>query len=139
MHVGMTETGAGQISWNYEEFDTFPLSPMFMSPEKIEALKNAHEEKKPPCVLNGFRSLITNTYLAATEAAFIFLGRDNNKYVVVETEEGPEHVETIGLVTNWHTTSDSRKIVIAQSKAFEWPIQEDPMAAFVKEILANNV
>ena len=107
IHVAMTNTGQGQITWNYQGHDTFPLSPINLHPDLMAAVLGLQEEKKPPCELNSFRPLILNTYMAAVNALFIFLGKDITKEIM--TEEG-EVLEIKGLSSTWITTHRSMEL-----------------------------
>jgi molybdopterin/thiamine biosynthesis adenylyltransferase len=41
LHVGMSQMGTGQVSWNYKDFDTFPFSPQNMAPGDYLAARDA--------------------------------------------------------------------------------------------------
>lgn len=80
MHMGMSETGTGFVSWNYGDYDTFPYSPAALDPSKLDAIRkqitaDKEEGKKiPPCELSANRPLIMNTVLAGLDSMSAFLG-----------------------------------------------------------------
>jgi len=117
LHMGMSEKGSGNVSWNFKSIDTFPLSPAKLTSRARKALKELkHDEKLAPCVLNSFRSLIFNTSIAGVDALFNFLAIDPAKQF--------EHIHNghpyLGLVTNWNTSLNSFNHVpeLIMSEAF---------------------
>lgn len=125
LHVGMAQMGQGNVSWNFGEYDTFPLSPQWASIAESVALSLAKEAKAkakaeneepsegeddgeglivlPPCELTARRSLIQNTIAAAINALFIFKGAD----VTREMQELTQDEIFMHLVTNWNSTGSS--------------------------------
>lgn len=99
LHAGMAVDGNGQVSWNYKNMDTFPLSPINISPTKKEQLMQAPDVKLPPCQLNAFRQLIRNTAMAAVTAYFISIGIDNTNTF----QKDGENLAARGLFSTWKT------------------------------------
>jgi molybdopterin/thiamine biosynthesis adenylyltransferase len=102
LHVGMSEKGSGYVSWSMSDYDTFPLSPKNTNPKRIKEITEAQKSLVllPPCELNGFRSLVLNTSLAAANAIFIYLGIDNSQ-AIGPTNRAP------GFRSNWATTNNT--------------------------------
>ena len=125
-HVGMAVTGTGEVGWSVQgqtsTYDTFSLSPMQMSQNKIDEQLASVEKKMPPCELNSFRGLIWNTVLACVNSLFIFLGKDTTKEIFIENE----HVEQQGLLTSWSSNTTSHQHHDYMLKAADWPKVETP-------------
>jgi molybdopterin/thiamine biosynthesis adenylyltransferase len=102
IHAGMSEKGSGYVSWSTNDYDTFPLSPKNTNPKRTKEIAEAQKNLKslPPCELNGFRSLVINTSLAAANALFIYLGIDNSQAI------GPIN-RAPGFKSNWATTNNT--------------------------------
>jgi len=102
IHAGMSEKGSGYVSWSTNDYDTFPLSPKNTNPKRIKEIAEAQKSlvSLPPCELNGFRSLVLNTSLAAANALFIYLGIDNSQII------GPIN-RAPGFKSNWATTNNT--------------------------------
>lgn len=107
MHVGMAQSGSGNISWNFKDFDTFPLSPKYSTTAHSEAVRKPEEEADrelaveslPPCELSARRSLILNTAMAAVNSLFIYRGQD----ITAEMEELTKGEIHMQLVTCWES------------------------------------
>lgn len=105
LHLGMSQQGTGNVSWNFREVDTFPLSPTRMSKKMLEKLENANRgpQTLPPCELNALRGLILCTCQAGLNALFTFLGFDIcNDLDVITT---PAH--DLRYLTSWETDKRS--------------------------------
>ena len=131
-HASMTPTGEGNVSWNYQTTDTFPLSPLTMNSDSIEALAKQDKEKKPPCELNTFRGLIYNTSLAAVNAVFIALGKDGMKFVQVpidpeKPEEGTENIEASGIFANFTANMTGYLFIRQLTSHVEWPKSDEEL------------
>jgi len=124
MHMGMTPEGAGLISWTCEtHHDSFNLSPMNMTAESIKQLTSAHDNKMPPCELNGFRSLILNTVLAGVNSLFIAIGKDSLKEIQIdgELQESP------GTLTTWNTHMRGFELNPQITAVVPWPKSEEEL------------
>jgi len=102
IHAGMSEKGSGYVSWSMSGYDTFPLSPKNTNLKRIKEIAEVQKGLKslPPCELNGFRSLVLNTSIAAANALFIYLGIDNSQAI------GPAN-RAPGFKSNWATTNNT--------------------------------
>lgn len=115
MHVGMAQSGTGNVTWNYKDFDTFPLSPKYAlsAHEAVEGKAEAEVDKElgieslPPCELSARRSLILNTAMSAVNGLFIFRGQD----ITGEMEELTKGEIHMRLVTCWESTMYGHKCV----------------------------
>lgn len=98
LHLGISPKGAGNVTWNYQEHDSFPLSPATTSATQLAAvLADAKDVKLPPCELNALRSLILNTVMAGVAALFTALGKD------ITGEFADITSETHGILSVWDT------------------------------------
>jgi molybdopterin/thiamine biosynthesis adenylyltransferase len=118
LHLGMTTSGAGTITWNYKTFDNFPLSPL-KSQEQQEALLAQEEVSLPPCMLSGFRSLIFNTSIAGVNSLFIFLGKDLTEEFVDPADNSV--IEFQGHLTTWYSTKKTLGVYDLLSESVNWP------------------
>jgi molybdopterin/thiamine biosynthesis adenylyltransferase len=102
IHAGMSEKGSGYVSWSTNDYDTFPLSPKNTDPKRMKEITEAQKRagSLPPCELNGYRSLVLNTSIAAANALFIYLGIDNSQ-AIGPTNRAP------GFKSNWATTNNT--------------------------------
>lgn len=116
MHLGMSYQDTGVVSWNFDDYDNFPLSPTKLSPEVMVKVvqqrmsgKIEEETKLPPCDLNASRGLSTNTINSAVDSLFIFLGRDSASIL---PEELSALREAPGTITTWSTNKTVRNLQI---------------------------
>lgn len=104
LHTGISPTGNGNVQWTYQfngkKVDTFALSPERISSQVLRSMKDGNHRVVPPCELNGLRSLIINTSLAAVNALFIAIGIDNGGFV--KSLESAEDIT--GTLTTWVTS-----------------------------------
>lgn len=131
LHAGMSQMGNGQVTWNYQTFDTFPFSVQNMTPGQwLEMADTLAESEKatdaaaaeevvnaaagvvelPPCELAGKRPLILNTSIAAVNAAFTFMGQDVTKDLQDLTKGQP----FVGLMSCWETTGQSISVELKE-------------------------
>jgi len=130
MHMGMSQNGSGYIGWSYELTDFCQFSPANVDPEKLEELmKQPDPASLPPCMLNSFNGLISNTVMAALNSLFIFMGNDSEGILNELWGEDPKFT---GVATTWNTTSyafsfDKKLITIN-----EWPKTNSVTAEEIK-------
>ena len=115
-HGAISQHGQGRVSWNYQAYDTFPLSPARLTEEQQASVATDKPQTLPPCELTKFRGLIVNTALATVEALFIFLGSDASGEFKALVEDG----STIGLITNWNSTSRGYEWDEKLTEQVEW-------------------
>lgn len=120
IHAGMAQTGVGFVTWNYKEYDSFPYSPANIDPKYLTRTVEKEEHKLPPCELNGFRQMITNTAMATRDSLFLFFGIDiTGEFKQVFEGEG----RILGLMTRWVTSTRNCELDAQQSGSEEWVLR----------------
>lgn len=112
LHSGIDSLGQGQITWNFRDHDTFPLSPanlicLGLSEEKQEN-EPTESVSLPPCELTKLRGLILNTSIATANAACIYLGNDSTKDLFDLIEDLPSH----NIMSSWESGTGFHKPLI---------------------------
>lgn len=98
LHLGISPKGQGHITWNYQDHDTFPLSPKTTSAKNLAAVvEGAKDVKLPPCELNALRSMILLTAITGVTALYIAAGFDISKEFAEFT------TNTQGVLSVWDT------------------------------------
>lgn len=96
LHMGISPKGSGTVTWNYQDHDTFPLSPKTTGAGNLaRAIAGAKDVKLPPCELNALRSLILLTVCSGVTALFIACGSDLSG----EFREWTTHTQ--GILSVW--------------------------------------
>jgi hypothetical protein len=97
LHLGLDALmGAGQVEWNYEDHDTFGLSPLRLVGKTPPA--DPESGVQPPCELVRMRAAGWHVAYMAAVATALYYGFDPLGYLA---EEAPCH----GYLTEWATTA----------------------------------
>lgn len=125
LHLGMSTSGQGNVSWNFGSVDTFPLSPKNLSQKQRKAvLESSEGESLPPCELNSLRGLILCTCQAGLDSLFTFLGKDmNNDFEDVEIED----YEKDAVLSSWSTSTRSFRPILESVSVERWDPKNEVM------------
>lgn len=73
VHLSLSPSGAGYVSWSDENFENWPYAPTISEPR----LEPENPTTLRPCELNGHRSLIFNVGYFGAVSTFVYYGFDN--------------------------------------------------------------